>query len=110
MVLRGRAEKPAEAPVYRPALAPLFRISEALTRLRPLIAAMTGPQPLHAFLPRLAGGVKDDPLVRRSAVAATFVAALELCRDEVIGLQQVEPSGLITLVPKRKNAIEGLAI
>ena len=109
-VLRGRAEQPAEMPLYRPALSRLVRVADALARLRPLVARMTEPQPLHALLPRLDPAVKEDRLVRRSAIAATFGAALELCRDEVISLEQTEPFGTIIMTPKRKDIIESLAI
>jgi segregation and condensation protein A len=99
-VLRGRDERPAAVSVYRPALAELFRITETLARLRPLATRMTEPKSLHALLPRLAEAVKDDKLVRRSAVAATFVAALELCRERVIHLEQAEPFETITVAPR----------
>ena len=99
-VLRGRAEQPAETLLYRPALSRLVRVADALARLRPLVARMTEPRPLHALLPRLVEAVQEDRLVRRSAIAATFGAALELCRDEVISLEQPEPFRTVTVAPR----------
>jgi hypothetical protein len=84
-VLRGRDEMPAATPVYRPALGELFRIPEALIRMRALAADMSEPHPLEAFLPVVPAEKQGEPVVVRSAVASTFVAALELCRGVVVG-------------------------
>ena len=51
-VLRGRDALPAATPVYRPALGELFRIPEALIRMRARVAAMREPQPLEDFCRR----------------------------------------------------------
>jgi chromatin segregation and condensation protein Rec8/ScpA/Scc1 (kleisin family) len=42
----------------------------------------------------------------RSAVASTLVAALELCRDAVVGLDQREAFGMITLSLRAARAAE----
>jgi chromatin segregation and condensation protein Rec8/ScpA/Scc1 (kleisin family) len=42
----------------------------------------------------------------RSAVASTLVAALELCRDAVVGLDQREAFGTITLSLRAARAAE----
>jgi segregation and condensation protein A len=85
-VLRGRDAVPAATPVYRPALGELFRIPEALIRMRARVATMYEPRPLEAFLPVVPAEKRGEPVIVRSAVASTFVAALELCREAVVGL------------------------
>jgi len=49
---------------------------------------------------------RGEPVVVRSAVASTFVAALELCREAVVGLDQAEDSGTITVAPPVPGTIE----
>ena len=52
-VLRGRDDQPDEEAVYRPGLADLFRIPEALLRMRALVATISDPRPLEDFLPEV---------------------------------------------------------
>ena len=75
----GRQEAEIEK-VYRPVIPALFRIPDALTRMRRQLACLAEPTPLAGFLPRLPKDVLDRDLVARSAVSSTFVAALELAR------------------------------
>jgi segregation and condensation protein A len=103
-VLRGRDALPAETPVYRPAIADLFRIPQALIRMRARVAVMREPRPLEAFLPEVPAEKRGEPVVVRSAVASTFVAALELCRGAVVGLDQGEDFGTITVAPRVDDA------
>ena len=106
-VLGGPGEQPAEAPVYRPVLARVVRVEDVIARMRALVAAMTEARPLAAFLPRLDDEAIGEPTIARSAVAATLVAALELCRDSVVGLQQVEAFGPITVSRRVAEAAQG---
>lgn len=92
-VLRERDALPAQADIYRPAVTGVFRVGGALVRMRALLAAMTAAQPLEAFLPPVPAAKRDVPLLARSAVAATFMAALELCRGAQVELEQGEPFG-----------------
>lgn len=93
-VLRGRDEVPAtETLVYRPTIPDVFRIAEALLRMRAFVAEMTEPKPLAAFWPVVPAEKRSEPVIVRSAVASTFVAALELCRDAAVGLDQGRISG-----------------
>ena len=66
--------------VFRPVIPALFRIADALMRMRRQLASLAEPTPLVGFLPRLPKDVLDRDLVARSAVSSTFVAALELVR------------------------------
>ena len=67
--------------VYRPVIPALFRIPDALARMRRRLADLNKPAPLISFLPKLSGAVPDHDLVARSAVSSTFVATLELARS-----------------------------
>ena len=89
-VLRGRDEQPDEEAVYRPRIADLFRIPEALLRMRALVATISDPRPLEDFLPEVPAERRSETPFVRSAVASTFVAALELCRSAFVGLDQDE--------------------
>jgi hypothetical protein len=103
-------EVPAATPVYRPALGELFRIPEALIRMRARVAAMREPRPLEAFLPEVPAEKRGEPVIIRSAVASTFVAALELCRGAVVGLDQGDDFGMITVSPRVDDAERAAAI
>ena len=105
-VLRGSEEQPAAAPIYRPPLAAVIRVEDVLPRMRSLAATMTETRPLAAFLPPLDDEAIGDPIVARSAVASTLVAALELCRDAVIGLDQAEAFGVIIVAPRVADAAQ----
>ncbi|WP_308915318.1 ScpA family protein [Jannaschia sp. LMIT008] len=66
----------------------LMTMEEALDRLRPMLGTTMGWSDLMRFLP---GDVLDDPARLRSAVAATFAAALELARHGQVELEQTVP-------------------
>ena len=68
-------------------------------RMRALAAAMTEPRPLADFLPPVPVERRGEPAIVRSALASTFLAALELCRDAVVALAQPEGFAAITVSP-----------
>ena len=78
--LEEAREQPQFDQVYVPVTRALFRIPEALARMRAKLATLEAPMPLAEFLPRLPETVDDRQLVARSAVASTFFASLELAR------------------------------
>jgi segregation and condensation protein A len=79
---------PMRQRVYRPNPPPLWRVPDALARIRGMLAAMPGQgAPLAHFVPRT-GGRARTTLQRRAALASTLVAALELGRDGVLTLEQ----------------------
>ena len=101
-VLRGRTgESAQDQPVYRPAVRDLFRVPEAIARLRKLLRTADGTQPLAAFLPRLPEGAHAAPFIARAAVASTFVAALELARRQEARLTQERDCGPIEIASTR---------
>jgi len=65
----------------------LYSIEDALQRLRSLVGNVPDWTVLSGFLPR---GFRDR-LLARSALASTFVATLELCRNGQIDIQQSDP-------------------
>jgi len=77
-----------QAAAYRPRPPPLWRVTNAVPRIRRLLTAAPGGGPLAAFLPPLAGGDPAGALRCRAAVASTLVAGLELARDGAVVLDQ----------------------
>ena len=85
--------------VYRPAIPALFRIPDALARMRRQLAALTEPTPLTGFLPKLPRATLDRELVARSAVSSTFVAVLELARLAELDLSDGTTFEQVTAAP-----------
>lgn len=80
---------------YAPQRRLVLTLEEALQRLQRLIGADIDWTELSRFLPDA-----GDPAFRRSALASTFVASLELARLGRIDLQQVETYGPLYLRPR----------
>jgi segregation and condensation protein A len=96
-VLRGRNGRPADAPVYHPALPDLWRVPAAVARIRAMLAARPAGGDLAGFLPVMDAAAPDHTLQARAAVASTFVAGLELARAGQVGLDQPAAFAAITL-------------
>jgi segregation and condensation protein A len=79
-------EQPALEQVYTPRVHVLFRIPDALVRMRATLAELEAPMKLTGFLPRMPEVVAERELVARSAVASTFFATLELARTAELAL------------------------
>jgi segregation and condensation protein A len=90
-------ELPARERVYRPGPPALWRVPDALTHIRALLAALPeGAAPLGRLVPR--GGERArTPLQRRAALASTLAAGLELARDGALALEQHEAFGEIAV-------------
>jgi len=72
---------------YRPQMAPVLHIEEARERLERMLGRISDWSALTRLLPfEWSGGVR-----RRSAVASTLLAALELARDGKVEIQQLSP-------------------
>ena len=67
---------------------PVMTLDEALQRVERLIGTRLDWTRLEAFLP-----ATQDPEYRKSALASSFVAALELARLGKVALDQKEPMG-----------------
>lgn len=88
---------PIRQRVYRPNPPPLWRVPDALARIREMLAAQPGQgAPLGHFVPR-SGERAQTALQRRAALASTLVAALELGRDGALTLEQNDAFGDIGL-------------
>ena len=85
--------------VYRPVIPALFRIPDALARMRRQLAEVTEAMPLKDFLPKLSESLPDRDLVARSAVSSTFVAALELARLAELDLSEGTTFEQVTVTP-----------
>jgi len=73
----------------------LYSVDRAAQRLTSMLGAVPGWRTLSSFLPpdMLAG----DPLLRRSALASTFAASLEMCKAGKLRLRQENTFGPIYL-------------
>jgi len=96
-----------QAAAYRPRPPPLWRVTDAIPRIRRLLAAAPGGGPLAAFLPPLAGGDPAGALRCRAAVASTLVAGLELARDGAVVLDQTADWTEIQLSRRAVRAVGG---
>ncbi len=76
----AREQPSAIEQVYMPVVPALFRIPDALARIRATLAGLYRPMKLTGLLPRMPEIVTDLQLVARSAVSSTLVATLELAR------------------------------
>lgn len=77
----------------------LYSVEQAVERLRRLLGQIPDWQNLVAFLP---DGLKDG-IVRRSAVASTFVATLELVRQGQAEVRQEGPFHPIFVRPRKSE-------
>ena len=89
----GHQVRPKDADTYQIAPMQFFSVEEAAERLGRMLGIAIDWQTLEAFLP---AGL-TDPTRRRSAIASTFVAGLQLAKDGQIELRQTERFGPIQL-------------
>jgi segregation and condensation protein A len=90
VVLRGKpaTETFLPPPVYRQVIPDLWRIGDAMDRIRKMLPDYPEGAEMGAFLPAFAAEDPNRTLKARAAVASTFVAGLELAKQEVLGLKQ----------------------
>ncbi len=90
VVLRGKpaTETFAPPPVYRQVIPDLWRIGDALERIQKMLPDFPEGAPMVAFFPAVPDTDANWTLKARAAVASTFVAGLELARQEVIEIDQ----------------------
>jgi len=94
VVLRGHAWRDEPVPMYRPPVWDLWRVQDALARIRSKLAERPEGGPLAVFLPSIAK-TSDFEMRARAAVASSFLAALELCRANEVRLEQVDQGVLV---------------
>jgi segregation and condensation protein A len=73
----------------------LWRVADALARIRIVLAAHPEGGALARFLPPIAPEGADRPLKARATVASTFLAGLELAKDGILSADQVRLFGPI---------------
>jgi segregation and condensation protein A len=93
VVLRGKpaTETFAPPPVCRQVIPDLWRIGDAMERIQKMLPGFADGAGMEAFLPHIKGENFDRTLKARAAVASTFVAGLELAKQEVLGIHQSSP-------------------
>jgi segregation and condensation protein A len=96
----GHQLKPKEDETYQIAPMQFFSVEEAAERLGRMLGIAIDWQSLEAFLP---AGL-TDPTKRRSAIASTFVAGLQLAKDGAVELRQTERFGPIFL--RKRGSVE----
>ena len=89
----GSQVRPKDADTYQIEPMQFFSVEEAAERLGRMLGIAIDWQSLEAFLP---AGL-TDPGRRRSALASTFVAGLQLAKDGSVELRQTERFGPIFL-------------
>jgi segregation and condensation protein A len=89
----GHQVRPKDADTYQIEPMQFFSVEEAAERLGRMLGIAIDWQTLEAFLP---AGL-TDPTRRRSAMASTFVAGLQLAKDGQLELRQTERFGPIYL-------------
>lgn len=94
----GNIQRRTQSSTLRITPTALFSMDQAVGRLRAMLGNIPDWSTLESFLPP---GL-EDPLVRRSAVAATFAASLELVREGILDLQQ---SGTFAPIMIRKAPV-----
>lgn len=82
----------SEALTMKMARRRVVSVEEALARLRNMIGQIPDWATLQSFLPPELG---DDPFTMRSALASTFNASLEMAKQGMIELKQVQSFGPI---------------
>jgi segregation and condensation protein A len=96
---------PAWVEFYQPRVPAVWRVTDAIARIRLLLNECAEGDDFARFLPEIAPGVSARDLRCRAAVASTLVAGLELARDGAVTLEQTEPWASIRL----QSAPEGVA-
>ena len=91
-------ERSVPAGAYRPAQLALWRVPDALARLRRLLPGLPHGAPLERFLPEVpSDDAPDANLLRRAALASTLMAGLELMREGAATLEQGAAFGRIVV-------------
>jgi segregation and condensation protein A len=91
VILEGRDAQPWEEPVYRTVIPALWRATDAMNRIRSLLAAHPEGGALEVFLPALSQEGTDRELTARGAVSSTLLAGLELAKEGELDLRQGQP-------------------
>jgi len=94
---------PPHAEAYQPRRLPFWSVGDAAARISRLLQERSEGGKLEVFLPKIAESGSGRAVHCRAAVAATFVAGLELTRDGALAMDQDAPWQPIQ-VSRRHNA------
>jgi segregation and condensation protein A len=94
------------APTYRQVIPDLWRISDAIEWIQQLLPKYPEGAAMTAFMPAVPADDSNRTLKARAAVASTFVAGLELAKQEVLGLDQSTLFEPITYHPSTTSAAD----
>jgi segregation and condensation protein A len=91
VLLRGRPATEAfvPSPTYRQVIPDLWRIGDAIERIQQLLPDFPDGAPMTAFIPGIPVADTNRTIKARAALASTFVAGLELAKQEVVGIEQI---------------------
>ncbi len=78
---------------YEPTRPPIYAIEDARRRIEAMLGEISDWSSLDMFLPQEVDGVDDGPAMRRTALASTFTATLELVRDGLMEVRQLSQFG-----------------
>lgn len=92
-ILRGPQERAKPDPVYARTLPDLWRVSDALRHIPGALVNWPEGEELSAFLPLFDTNDPDLPEKKRTALASTLLACLELAKQGQVTLSQ---TGLMT--------------
>ena len=112
-VLRGRSNRPEAAAVYQPVRVQLWRVEQALARVRQMLAEDPEGGELAYFLPPIALAVGQEVnrlRQARGAVAGTFAACLQLAKQGEVKAEQDEAFEVLQIrraVAKRDRQASG---
>jgi segregation and condensation protein A len=91
---------PDDVTVYRPRPPVLWRVTDAVVRIREMMAVETGSWVLGDFLPNIDADKPDRDRRCRAAVASTLMAGLEMAREGALILEQEEGWTTIYIKPR----------
>jgi segregation and condensation protein A len=93
----GRVKARSQPVVHLVRERPVMTLESALARVSALLGVALDWLDLRAFLPTQSEAGFADPQLRRSALASSFVAALELAKQGKAEMWQAEPFGPLML-------------
>ncbi len=99
VIVQGPEAQPGAAPVYQPVIPDLWRMTDAMARIRSLLLVYPEGGALESFLPALAREEANHEMKARGAVSSTFLAGLELAKEGSLGLQQGQAYGPVVFHP-----------
>jgi segregation and condensation protein A len=96
-VLRGPEAQPEDEPLYQPRIPDLWRVSDAVARLRTLLALHPEGGDIAGFFPEGPAAGPAQALKAGAIVSSSLLAGLELAREGEAVLHQAQSFGVISV-------------